>query len=405
METRFRSFDHRKTTPAIRIESLPSHFLEYPPATKISINSHPATTKTTLPSRNTMARRYTSSEKEKWITCTNKSIRRSPVRISKSDVSARIEENRLTLIGRHCFSCCSLQHELRDCLSRAPQKDLENMGINQQKILINIETDKKRKEVLRANREQRPNPDRSIVPRYPSCTSPDRYRSPPIWEKRQEPRESSRRIASPNAQGYEGRQSSQRSNKTLSPSPLESEAQVNRKNSHRIQSSHTPPPNPATKTIHSRSRGTALDRIAPPVINTNSNNASKHLQEVEIMYEGGNTQVPFQEEHHSTLGMETRTSVSLRLGPSPPEAQKQKHKNPRKPTLAITSRAAGKRKVKPTLKKRGSSNSPKVTKTKKRVTTRGPNPPKKRFRSGWRLDTLMEARSEPGSAGLLAKLH
>ena len=47
-----------------------------------------------------MAQRYSRSEKEKWITGTNKSSRRSPVRIPESDNSSLIEANKFTLIGR-----------------------------------------------------------------------------------------------------------------------------------------------------------------------------------------------------------------------------------------------------------------------------------------------------------------
>ena len=47
-----------------------------------------------------MAQRYSRSEKEKWITGTNKTTRRSPVRIPESDNSSLIEENKFTLIGR-----------------------------------------------------------------------------------------------------------------------------------------------------------------------------------------------------------------------------------------------------------------------------------------------------------------
>lgn len=47
-----------------------------------------------------MSLRYSRSEKEKWVTGTNKPGRRSPVRIPKCDNSSLIEANRFTLIGR-----------------------------------------------------------------------------------------------------------------------------------------------------------------------------------------------------------------------------------------------------------------------------------------------------------------
>lgn len=48
----------------------------------------------------TMARRYTASEKAKWTCKSTSPVRRAPIPIPRTDNSALIEQNKLTLIGR-----------------------------------------------------------------------------------------------------------------------------------------------------------------------------------------------------------------------------------------------------------------------------------------------------------------
>lgn len=44
--------------------------------------------------------RYIRSEKGKWVPCSSRESRRSPIRIPDCDSSSLIEDNRLTLIGK-----------------------------------------------------------------------------------------------------------------------------------------------------------------------------------------------------------------------------------------------------------------------------------------------------------------
>ncbi|KAH0935643.1 hypothetical protein HID58_012760, partial [Brassica napus] len=146
-----------------------------------------------------MARRYTRSDKEKWVAKPSPPPKKSPIRIPASNNEALIAQNKLTLIGRvtntrfqrpravahielpsgeitevefeyvkiekHCFTCFSLLHEEEDCPKRAPgdpPAKERKLGITQAMALERIEAGKRRHD---ENRGYKP-PSQRALPVY-----------------------------------------------------------------------------------------------------------------------------------------------------------------------------------------------------------------------------------------------
>ncbi|KAH0904653.1 hypothetical protein HID58_044156 [Brassica napus] len=127
-----------------------------------------------------MARRFSHSEKEKWISSSSRQAKKAPIKIPAVNCETLIDEHRFTLVGRvtnpaiqksralyleislagetkqveleyeklykHCFSCLSLSHEVKDCPSRTTSRNTadQNLGISQRRTLERIEENRRR---------------------------------------------------------------------------------------------------------------------------------------------------------------------------------------------------------------------------------------------------------------------
>ncbi|KAH0920889.1 hypothetical protein HID58_020907 [Brassica napus] len=96
-----------------------------------------------------MTHHYSRSKKGKWKD-ESLPLRKSLVKIRKSNIADLIERDMFTLIARkHCLFCKSLAHEDGDCQlrsSRQHQEERRHLGISQRNTLMKIEEDKRRKD-------------------------------------------------------------------------------------------------------------------------------------------------------------------------------------------------------------------------------------------------------------------
>ncbi|KAH0904105.1 hypothetical protein HID58_043608, partial [Brassica napus] len=141
-------------------------------------------------SRFNMSRRYSSRDKEKWVSDPSRPPKRSPIVLPETNYSRLIEEHRYTLIGRftnpamqntralrfleislksgetkkveleyeklekHCFSCLSLSHEAGNCPNKTASEDSPSprLGITQLRTLDRIAESRKRSDNRKLSR-------------------------------------------------------------------------------------------------------------------------------------------------------------------------------------------------------------------------------------------------------------